>query len=90
MEFTQIIDTTTPDSGYPYKDFYKEGNVIHINYWNSYDLVLKYGVGGEGISSGWAVQVIKCNKNGTPLPDAKPRWHCTPPGNDKIITNIAK
>lgn len=65
------------------RDFYTPGNIIHVDYWNSYDKVLGYN---EKPNGQWSVTVQHTNKEGVPIPGAEIRTHATEPDkNDKII-----
>lgn len=65
------------------RDFYTPGNIIHVDYWNSYDKVLAYAEKPDGE---WSVTVQRTNKEGIPVPGAEIRTHATSPDkNDKIV-----
>lgn len=67
------------------KNIYTPGNIIHVKYWQSYDLVLSYdepGINGCSWAS-WSVTVVECDKNGEPY--GQIRTHCTDPGPDTIV-----
>lgn len=64
------------------KTFYTVGNVIFLDYWKEYDLVLDFKT-SEKVGYSWQVKVAHCDKEGHVI--GAPRWHCTEPGKDKIV-----
>lgn len=63
------------------KNIYRPGAIVWVNYWATYDLVISFDVAPASKIpySRWSVTVITCDENGTPLPGAEERTHCTLP-----------
>ena len=67
-------------------EHFTPGNVIHGNYWDSYDKVLNFYPNGLDGKSGWIVRVIHSDKDGNPLPGERERLHATMPDKrDKVV-----
>lgn len=70
------------------REFYTPGNVIHVDYWNTFDRVIEFKEGD--LPGQWSVKVQQVVKDGDKwVPkDARlepPRWHATSPGKDKVV-----
>lgn len=67
------------------RELYKPGNIVRLDYWGTYDKVLDYDEKPDG---SFAVKVQGVNKDGTPIPGARPRMHSTEPSTkDKLISS---
>lgn len=65
-------------------EHFTPGNVIHSKYWNDYDKVLAFHPAKEGKS--FSVEVVRSDKEGTPIEGERPRSHSTyPDKGDEIV-----
>lgn len=75
------------------REFYKPGNIIHVDYWNQHDKVLEFKEGD--LPGQWNVKVIQVVKNsdGQWVPKDErmepARWHATSPGKDRVVDSVA-
>jgi N12 class adenine-specific DNA methylase len=73
------------------REFYKPGNIIHVDYWNQYDKVIEFKEGE--LPGQWGVKVQQVKKEGdqwVPKDDRMEpaRWHATAPGKDKVVDHV--